>query len=250
MNGQLFKLNNARVHKGGDSSVPNLTCCFLFLNFLVFCSTRAPFGLAIQLWLELAVVFSCILVLSQPFVVLEFTGKISISILLDSELRYFSASTSPCWFGFCECTKWGKDKELPRKKLSFQSARSTSTWFWAEKRGFGCCTHLTWCLQPVGIKGVLESEFWDVVDERCVGRAFRETGQRGVEELLPPLAIVHPDAEELPPALHLVPVGAASGMAKIPLLGERKSQVEVCVCCCCTSSNLALSPGPLAGVPA
>lgn len=93
MNGQLFKLNNARVHKGGDSSVPNLTCCFLFLNFLVFCSTRAPFGLAIQLWLELAVVFSCSLVLSQPFVVLEFTGKISISILLDSELRYFSAST-------------------------------------------------------------------------------------------------------------------------------------------------------------
>lgn len=108
MNGQLFKLNNARVHKGGDSSVQNLTCCFLFLNFLVFCSTRAPFGLAIRLWLELAVVFSCSLVLSQPFVVLEFTGKISISILLDSELRYFSASTSLHWFAFCECTKWGK----------------------------------------------------------------------------------------------------------------------------------------------
>ncbi|KAM3658673.1 uncharacterized protein VK521_013265 [Ammospiza maritima maritima] len=50
-------------------------------------------------------------------------------------------------------------------------------------------------------------------------------------------------------ALHLVPVGAASGMAKIPLLGERKSQVEVCVCCCCTSSNLALCPGPLPGGP-
>lgn len=81
----------------------------------------------------------------------------------------------------------------------------------------------------MGIKGVLESEFWDVVDERCVGRAFREPGQQGVEEQLPPLAIIHPDAEEIPPALHLVPVGAASGMAKIPLLGERKSQVEVCV---------------------
>lgn len=117
MNGQLFKLNNARVHKGGDSSVQILTCCFLFLNFLVFCSTRSPFGLAIQLWLELAVVFSCSLVLSQPFVVLEFTGKISISILLDSELRYFSASTSLHWFAFCECTTWGKEKELPRKKL-------------------------------------------------------------------------------------------------------------------------------------
>lgn len=141
MNGQLFKLNNARVHKGGDSSVPNLTCCFLFLNFLVFCSTRAPFGLAIQLWLELAVVFSCSLVLSQPFVVLEFTGKISISILLDSELRYFSASTSPRWFGFCECTKWGKHKELSRKKLSFQSARSTATSFWGGKRRF-------WLLYP------------------------------------------------------------------------------------------------------
>lgn len=96
---------------------------------------------------------------------------------------------------------------------------------------------------------MLESEFWEVVDERCLGRAFRTTGQQGVEEQLPPLATVHPDAEEILCALHLVPVGAASGMAKIPLLGERKSQVEVCVCCCCTSSNLALSPGPLAGGP-
>lgn len=106
-----------------------------------------------------------------------------------------------------------------------------------------------WCLQPVGIKGVLESEFWDVVGERCLGRAFRARGQQGVEDQLPPPTIVHPDAEEILCALHLVPVGAASGMAKIPLLGERKSQVEVCVCCCCTSSNLALSPGPLAGGP-
>lgn len=120
--------------------------------------------------------------------------------------------------------------------------------FWGKER--------FWLLYPshtvpaaCGDKGVLESEFWDVVDERCIGKAFTATGQQGVEEQLPPLAVVHPDAEEILCALHLVPVAAASGMAKIPLLGGRKSQVEVCVCCCCTSSNLALSPGPLAGGP-
>lgn len=42
----------------------------------------------------------------------------------------------------------------------------------------------------MGIKDVLESEFWEVVDERCVGRAFRTTGQQGVEEQLPLLSIL------------------------------------------------------------
>lgn len=41
-------------------------------------------------------------------------------------------------------------------------------------------------LAACGDKGVLESEFWEVVDERCVGRAFRATAQQGVEEQLPP----------------------------------------------------------------
>lgn len=123
----------------------------------------------------------------------------------------------------------GDIKNFLERSFLFKAHALHPPHFGGEKGGFGCCTHLTRSLQPLGIKGVLESEFWDVVDERCVGRAFREPGQQGVEEQLPPLAIVHPDAEEIPPALHLVPVGAASGMAKIPLLGERKSQVEVCV---------------------
>lgn len=143
----------------------------------------------------------------------------------------------------------GKIKNFLERNFLFKEHALNPPDFEGKKRDFGCCTHLTRYLQPVGIKGVLESEFWAGVDKRCVGRAFRATGQQGVEEQLPLLAVVHPDAEEIPRALHLVPVGAASGMAKTPLLGERKSQVEVCVCCCCTSSNLALSPGPLAGGP-
>lgn len=81
----------------------------------------------------------------------------------------------------------------------------------------------------------LQSEFWKAADVRCVGRAFGVTGQKGVEEQIPPLAVIHPrDAEEiLRYALNLVPVCTESGMAKIALLGESKSKVEVCVCCCC-----------------
>lgn len=85
----------------------------------------------------------------------------------------------------------------------------------------------------------LQSEFWKAVDRRCIGRASRVTGQKGVEEQIPPLALIHPrDAEEiLQYALNLVPVCTESGMAKIALLGESKSKVEVCICCCCTRNE-------------
>ena len=77
------------------------------------------------------------------------------------------------------------------------------------------------------------------MDGRCVGRAFRVTSQKGVEEQIPRLAMIHPrDAEEiLQYALNLVPVCTESGLAKIALLGESKSKVEVCVCCCCTRNK-------------
>lgn len=102
----------------------------------------------------------------------------------------------------------------------------------------------------MGIKGVLESEFWDVVDERCVGRAFREPGQQGVEEQLPPLAIVHPDAEETPLHFTLYQWVLQVGWLKFLSWERGRVKLKFVFCCCCTSSNLALSPGPLAGVPA
>lgn len=86
---------------------------------------------------------------------------------------------------------------------------------------------------------VLQSEFWKAVDGPCVGRASRVAGQKGVEEQIPLLAVIHPcDAEEiLQYALNLVPVCTESGMANIALLGESESKVEVCVCCCCTRNE-------------
>lgn len=101
----------------------------------------------------------------------------------------------------------GKEKELPRKKLSFQSARSTSTGFLGEKKRF-------WLLHPshtvpaaCGDKGVLESEFCEVVDERCAGRALDQQANKGSKSSFPrwPLSVL--DAEEILPALHLVTSG-------------------------------------------
>lgn len=86
---------------------------------------------------------------------------------------------------------------------------------------------------------VLQSEFWKAVDGPCVRRASRVAGQKGAEEQIPLLAVIHPrDAEEiLQYALNLVPVCTKSGMANIALLGESESKVEVCVCCCCTRNE-------------
>lgn len=145
----------------------------------------------------------------------------------------------------------GKERDLIRKKqflfkMCALYPRCPILMFWG-KKSFDFCTHLTVSAtcstgSPEAKRPLpcaLQTELWKAVDGRFVGRAFRVTGQKGVEEQIPPLATSHPRnaGEILQCALNLVPVCTESGMAKIALLGESKSKVEVCVCCCCTRNE-------------